>query len=68
MQLTLNPDGTGKMIVAIMSRAITWRSVEDRICLEGMPKGKGPGCIAFTPVQGGFEGQGSDGNRLTLRR
>ena len=68
LHLTLNPDGTGKMAVAIMSQAITWRGVGDTICLEGMPQGKGPGCIAFTPVDGGFQGQGSDGQTLTLLR
>ncbi len=68
LRLTLNPDGTGKMAVAIMSQAIAWRSVGDTICLEGMPQGKGPGCITFRPVDGGFEGQGSDGQNLTLLR
>jgi hypothetical protein len=67
MRMTLNPDGTGRMKLGIMSRNITWTEKDDAICLGGMPGGAAR-CVTFRPVEGGFAGTGSDGTTLVLRR
>lgn len=68
MRLTLFSDGTGRMAVAFMSKSLTWKVEGDSICLAGLPQGKRPGCVKFTPVPGGFSGTGGEGMTLVLRR
>jgi hypothetical protein len=67
MRMTLNPDGTARMKLGIMSRKITWTEKDDAICLGGMPGGAAR-CVTFRPIEGGFTGTGSDGTTLVLRR
>jgi hypothetical protein len=67
MRMTLNPDGTGRMKLGIMSRAITWTEKDNAICLGGMPGGAAR-CVTFRPIEGGFAGTGTDGMTLVLRR
>jgi hypothetical protein len=67
IRLTLNPDGSGRMQIGIMGRAITWAEDGDRICLGGMPQGAGR-CFVFQPVDGGFAGEAEDGGAVVLMR
>ncbi len=67
MQMTLNPDGTGQMKMGIMRRNISWRGIDDGVCLDGMPTG-GERCMTLTAQGDGFVGQGPDGGEMAFSR
>jgi len=68
MWLTLNPDGTGTMNVAIMSKSLTWTPTADGLCLKGLPQGEGTKCLVMRQRGDGYEGTDPDGKILQLKR
>lgn len=66
--LTLNPDGSGRMNAGIMSRNITWAAQGGKICLSGLPRRQGPNCMTPVAVQGGYQLTSDEGEVLTLSR
>ncbi len=67
LQMTLNPDGTGQMKMGIMRRNISWRGIDDGVCLDGMPTG-GERCVTLTARGNGFVGRGPDGGEMAFSR
>jgi len=67
MEMTLAPDGTGRMKMGIISRKVGWRDANGALCLNGLPGG-GERCMTLQPVQGGYRGEATDGTVLTLTR
>jgi hypothetical protein len=67
MTMTLNPDGSGLMKVAIMKRAISWKANGvDGLCLSGLPDGDK--CMTLKATAKGFEGVADDGKIMVLTR
>lgn len=67
-QMTLNPDGTGRMGMGLLSRGFTWIEQDGAICLEGMPRQQGTGCLSPTATNGGWRLSGDGGGDLMLTR
>ena len=66
--LTLNPDGTGRMKAGIMSRNITWTAENGKLCLHGMPRQDRPNCMTAAAAQGGFQLTSDAGEVMSLTR
>ncbi len=67
MWLTLNPDGTGNMSVAFMSKPLTWIPTADGFCLNGLPDSASK-CIAMKQTAEGYVGIDKDGKTIELKR
>jgi hypothetical protein len=67
LTMTLNPDGSGTMKVAIMKREITWKAKgSDGMCLSGLPDGTK--CMKLNPIEKGYSGVADDGKTIMLTR
>jgi hypothetical protein len=66
MTLTLNPDGTGKIQMAIMSRPVRWRPAPNGFCLGGLPNGEK--CVVLKKTTNGYRASENGVPMLSLSR
>ena len=54
LEMTFNPDGSGRVKFGFLSRSITWSVRGEELCLAGMPGSNGPQCAAVAAEAGGY--------------
>lgn len=70
-RMTLDPDGTGRMRLGLLSRGIAWSERDGALCLHGLPRpdgAEGPRCTVLEAVAGGWILRAGDAQAMTLSR
>ncbi|MEM6312277.1 MAG: hypothetical protein AAF754_19820 [Pseudomonadota bacterium] len=65
-EITLQPDGTGRIRAGLMGVRATWVPADDGICLTTRPLGTI--CLALSQGANGFLGVAEDGGRFAFVR
>ncbi|MEM9969388.1 MAG: hypothetical protein AAF755_15070 [Pseudomonadota bacterium] len=65
-EITLQPDGTGRIRAGLMGVRATWVPTDDGMCLTTRPLGTI--CLALSQETNGFLGVAEDGGRFTFVR
>lgn len=68
VNMTLNPDGTGRVRVGPIGRKVAWQQQGEALCIAGLPNSDGPKCFEVSDAQGGYQMRDSEGGMIDLTR
>lgn len=68
VRMTLQPDGTGRVRLGPIKRAVTWYPNEDGLCITNLPGGDNPRCFVLSQTTNGYLMTSADGSTINLTR
>jgi hypothetical protein len=67
VDISFNPNGTGKVGSGLFTQAFAWEGSGNRICIAGLP-GTASGCLDMAATENGYIGTREDGSQMRLWR